>query len=386
MGPWSAGTTNVFLTDSAGNDGGAAGQTVYARGGPGGLVGGARGRGPGARRRDPDRGGGRRDHDGRRAGDRRPARVGRGDRGADRRRRRGPEAGPDDAPRPGGRRAGAPLAGREHPDAGDGRDGQPSRSAGCPASPPPATGPRPSGCCGAGSSSPRGSTTSSGRSTRRSTAGSSDAPYLEATIPSLVDPSLVDGREGRDAGHERPPPVRPVPPPRGELGRAPRGARRPGDPDARGVRAGDRLARHRPEGADPARPRARLRPDRRPPAPRRAGARQLLRLAAAVRPRPLPAPGRRALPRRVRAPTRAAGSPASPARTPPARSSPTASAGAASSFARGPCPGYAGPLSSTSASTPGRGSTGTRIRRPSRLSTRRAARAVTVRSSPKISR
>ena len=37
MGPWSAGTTNVFLTDSAGNDGGAAGQTVYARGGPGGL-------------------------------------------------------------------------------------------------------------------------------------------------------------------------------------------------------------------------------------------------------------------------------------------------------------------------------------------------------------
>ena len=37
MGPWSAGTTNVFLADSAGNDGGAAGQTVYARGGPGAL-------------------------------------------------------------------------------------------------------------------------------------------------------------------------------------------------------------------------------------------------------------------------------------------------------------------------------------------------------------
>ena len=33
MGPWSAGTTSVFLNDSAGNDG-AAGQTVYARGGP----------------------------------------------------------------------------------------------------------------------------------------------------------------------------------------------------------------------------------------------------------------------------------------------------------------------------------------------------------------
>jgi phytoene dehydrogenase-like protein len=37
MGPWSAGTTAVFLADSAGNDGGAAGQTVYVRGGPGAL-------------------------------------------------------------------------------------------------------------------------------------------------------------------------------------------------------------------------------------------------------------------------------------------------------------------------------------------------------------
>jgi phytoene dehydrogenase-like protein len=37
MGPWSAGTTAVFLADSAGNDGGAAGQAVFARGGPGAL-------------------------------------------------------------------------------------------------------------------------------------------------------------------------------------------------------------------------------------------------------------------------------------------------------------------------------------------------------------
>ncbi len=37
MGPWSAGTAAVLLNDSAGNDGGAAGQTVYARGGPGAL-------------------------------------------------------------------------------------------------------------------------------------------------------------------------------------------------------------------------------------------------------------------------------------------------------------------------------------------------------------
>jgi phytoene dehydrogenase-like protein len=34
MGPWSAGTTAVLLSDSAGNDGGAAGQSVFARGGP----------------------------------------------------------------------------------------------------------------------------------------------------------------------------------------------------------------------------------------------------------------------------------------------------------------------------------------------------------------
>ncbi len=38
MGPWSAGTTAVLLADSAGNDGGAAGQTVFVRGGPGALA------------------------------------------------------------------------------------------------------------------------------------------------------------------------------------------------------------------------------------------------------------------------------------------------------------------------------------------------------------
>jgi phytoene dehydrogenase-like protein len=37
MGPWSAGTAAVLLGDSAGNDGGAAGQSVFARGGPGAL-------------------------------------------------------------------------------------------------------------------------------------------------------------------------------------------------------------------------------------------------------------------------------------------------------------------------------------------------------------
>jgi phytoene dehydrogenase-like protein len=38
MGPWSAGTASVLLNDSAGNDGGAAGQTAYAKGGPAALA------------------------------------------------------------------------------------------------------------------------------------------------------------------------------------------------------------------------------------------------------------------------------------------------------------------------------------------------------------
>lgn len=38
MGPWSAGTTAVLLSDSAGNDGGAPGQSTIARGGPGALA------------------------------------------------------------------------------------------------------------------------------------------------------------------------------------------------------------------------------------------------------------------------------------------------------------------------------------------------------------
>ena len=38
LGPWAAGTAAVFLGDSAGNDGGAAGQTTFARGGTGALA------------------------------------------------------------------------------------------------------------------------------------------------------------------------------------------------------------------------------------------------------------------------------------------------------------------------------------------------------------
>jgi phytoene dehydrogenase-like protein len=38
MGPWSAGSAFVFLNDVAGNDGGASGETTFARGGPGALA------------------------------------------------------------------------------------------------------------------------------------------------------------------------------------------------------------------------------------------------------------------------------------------------------------------------------------------------------------
>jgi phytoene dehydrogenase-like protein len=38
MGPWSAGTSGVLVADSAGSDGGAAGQAVFARGGPEALA------------------------------------------------------------------------------------------------------------------------------------------------------------------------------------------------------------------------------------------------------------------------------------------------------------------------------------------------------------
>ena len=62
LGPWSAGTTAILLADGAGNDGGAAGQTVFAIGGPGRAVRGAGGRGARGRRRDPQRRRGRRDH------------------------------------------------------------------------------------------------------------------------------------------------------------------------------------------------------------------------------------------------------------------------------------------------------------------------------------
>jgi phytoene dehydrogenase-like protein len=38
LGPWSGGSTALLLADGAGNDGGAAGETIYAKGGPGALA------------------------------------------------------------------------------------------------------------------------------------------------------------------------------------------------------------------------------------------------------------------------------------------------------------------------------------------------------------
>ena len=125
MGPWSAGTTAVFLADSAGNDGGAAGQTVYARGGPGALSEAlaAAVRAAGGQIRTGAEVVHVTTHDGRASGV--VLALRRGDLGPDRRRGDRPEAGPDRAGRSGHPWAGPALASRQHPDPGHGRQGQP---------------------------------------------------------------------------------------------------------------------------------------------------------------------------------------------------------------------------------------------------------------------
>ena len=55
MGPWAAGTAAVFLNDSAGNDGGAAGTAAFARGGTGALAAALAKAAESARRHDPHR-------------------------------------------------------------------------------------------------------------------------------------------------------------------------------------------------------------------------------------------------------------------------------------------------------------------------------------------
>ena len=197
MGPWSAGTTAVLLADSAGNDGGAAGETVFAKGGPSAVADAlsSAAQAAGAEIRTGARVVAITSTDGVATG----VALDTGEeicRAHDRRRHR-PEAAAHGPRRSGHARAVAALAGRQHPDAGDGREGQPrARRA-----------PRRSrrraatrGSSAAGSrSGRRRSTTSSAPSTRRSTGGSPNTAVLEATIPSLVDPSLVAG--AKDGTH-----------------------------------------------------------------------------------------------------------------------------------------------------------------------------------------
>ena len=129
----------------------------------------------------------------------------------------------------------------------------------------------------------------------------SESPVLEATIPSLVDPSLVDDAP---AGSHVMSVVAQYTPYALRDGTWDDAGRRDAVGDAvvatlESPRAGVRRARPRTRGPDPARSRARLRPGGRAPAPRRAGARPVLPVAAVPRPRPLPPADRRAVPRRL---------------------------------------------------------------------------------------
>ena len=78
MGPWSAGTGAVLLADSAAPDAGAAGETVFARGGPQALAAALEASAARRRRRGAHRHGGRAGADRERPRQRRGARLGRG--------------------------------------------------------------------------------------------------------------------------------------------------------------------------------------------------------------------------------------------------------------------------------------------------------------------
>ena len=242
VGPWSAGTAAMLLTDGAGNDGGAAGETVFAKGGPGALsdalAAAARAAGVEIRTVAPVV--------------RITSRDGRATGvvlGAARRSRRAPSS---PAPTRSGRcsstsstrwaRALARLARREHPDARRGRQGQP----------------RPAGSCRS-SRRPAGTSSSSaaGSSSRRRIDAMerafdatkygrwSEQPDPRGDDPVARRPVARRGREGRHARHERHRPVRAVrrSPSGRRLGRPPRepSATRWSRPRIRG--AGDRQAR-----------------------------------------------------------------------------------------------------------------------------------------------
>ncbi len=126
------------------------------------------------------------------------------------------------------------------------------------------------------------------------------SPVLEATIPSLVDPSLV---AGAPAGTQVMSVLMQWMPP--TLSAEEWAGRRDevGDLAVRTletVAPGPWLTGYGAPGADPGRPRGRVRPQRRPPAPRGAGAGLVLHVAAAAGLVPLPDAGGRAVPRRLR--------------------------------------------------------------------------------------
>ena len=126
------------------------------------------------------------------------------------------------------------------------------------------------------------------------------SPVLEATIPSLVDPSLVAGAP--DGTHVMSVIAQWMPPrlsARG-LGWSARRGGRPGPAHARVRGARALVARARAPGPHARRSRGGLRAHRRAPAPRGAGAGLVLPVAPAPGLGPLPDAGRRALPRRVR--------------------------------------------------------------------------------------
>ena len=197
---------------------------------------------------------------------RRP-RLGRGDRGADRGLRPRPEADAARAPRAARPRPAPALAGRQHPPAGHGGQGQPRalRPAALPGGRRRRR--RARSGSGAGSSSGRpGSTTWSAPSTRAKYGRVSDRLVLEATIPTLVDPSLA----AREGGHVVSVVAQYVP------YRLRDGAWDDAARTALGERVvaaleevapGIGVARHGARGPHAGRPRGRVRPDRRPPLP-----------------------------------------------------------------------------------------------------------------------
>ncbi len=212
------------------------------------------------------------------------------------------------------------LAGRQLPDAGRRRQGQPRASTGCPGS---------RAAAGRRRAAPP-------RPDRRRARDRRDRARvrrrevrarLRDAGPRGDDPvarrSVARRRSaGRDARRQRQRPVRAVPASGRLVGRprAGRCLRRSGRRRARCARARVRLEHPRPRGHHAARPRARLRPDRRPPAAWRAGAGPVLPVAAVPRQRAATACRSPVCTCVPAAPTRAAASPASPARTRPARS------------------------------------------------------------------